>query len=198
MDDGGKPLGASKADEDVEYSDTIKARMIKRMTGPNAMSANALSKEVGISQGTLSRWLRDAGTVNAVATKKPKAASKKKTKKTKPKAEDRSLQEKLRLVLEASELSEDELGAFLRREGLHRAQLEEWRGAATEALGKKPKRRRGKQEPTPEQKRIRNLERKLRHKEKALAEAAALLVLKKKFEAAFGDEDDDTDPTNDE
>ena len=42
-------------------------------------------------------------------------------------------EEKLRVVLEAAQLSEDELGAFLRREGVHEAQLKEWRAAVTEA-----------------------------------------------------------------
>ena len=46
--------------------------------------------------------------------------------------------------------------------------------------------------------RVRELERELNRKEKALAEAAALLVLKKKAQAIWGDEDDDTDPRNDE
>jgi transposase len=41
-------------------------------------------------------------------------------------------------------------------------------------------------------KRIKKLERELRRKEKALAEAAALLVLQKKVQAIWGDEDDDT------
>jgi hypothetical protein len=46
-------------------------------------------------------------------------------------------------------------------------------------------------------KRIRQLERELARKEKALAEAAALLVLKKKVETLYGeDEDDDTNGPN--
>ena len=45
--------------------------------------------------------------------------------------------------------------------------------------------------------RVRKLERELTRKDKALAEAAALLVLKKKVQAIWGDEDDDTDPRND-
>ena len=49
-----------------------------------------------------------------------------------------------------------------------------------------------------EARRVRDLERELQRKEKALAEAAALLVLKKKAQAIWGDEDDDTDPKNDE
>ncbi len=43
-----------------------------------------------------------------------------------------------------------------------------------------------------EAKRVRELERELRRKEKALAETAALLVLKKKAAAIWGDEDDST------
>jgi hypothetical protein len=42
-----------------------------------------------------------------------------------------------------------------------------------------------------ETKRVRELEKELRRKDKALAETAALLVLKKKVQAIWGDEDDD-------
>jgi len=45
----------------------------------------------------------------------------------------------------------------------------------------------------PESKRIRELERELRRKDAALAETAALLVLKKKAQMIWGDEDDNTD-----
>ena len=48
--------------------------------------------------------------------------------------------------------------------------------------------------PTAEARRIRELERELARKEKALAEAAALLILKKKAQALWGDEDDTTAP----
>jgi len=47
-------------------------------------------------------------------------------------------------------------------------------------------------------KRIKELERELRRKDKALAEAAALLILQKKVREALGAEDDDTDPKKDE
>ena len=46
-------------------------------------------------------------------------------------------------------------------------------------------------------KKIRLLERELLRKDKALAETAALLVLKQKTQAIWGDEDDDTDPKSD-
>lgn len=176
----------------MHYPPAVKARMIKRLSGPNAPSANALAKESGICQATLSRWLREAATVNPV-TPQPHDPKKK----TKGKrAQDWTAAEKLEVVMEASKLSDNELGAFLRRRGLHRAQLEEWRQQALTALEKPSAGRGRRRKTTEEQKRIRELEREVRRKEKALAEAAALLVLKKKVQAIWGDEDDDTNPRN--
>ena len=171
----------------------MKTRMLKRLTGPEAMSATALSKETGIAQGTLSRWLRRAGTIGGVSPKKRKQITRSQSRR----AQDWTAKEKLAVVMEAETVPQEELGAFLRRKGLYREQLEQWREAAAQALEESPgRRKRGKRGPTPEQKRIRELERQLRRKEKALAEAAALLVLKKKFETLFGDEEDDTNPTS--
>lgn len=98
--------------------------------------------------------------------------------------------EKLRVVIAAQGLDEVALGALLRREGLHEALLTEWRAAAEAALGARVTRA----GPSPEAERIRDLERELRRKDQALAETAALLVLKKKAQAIWGDADDSTDP----
>ena len=107
---------------------------------------------------------------------------------------DRTPAEKLRLVNEASTLSDEELGEFLRKNGIHNAQLEQWRQDALGGLGAPLRKPSGKN--TSEAKRIRELERDLTRKDKALAETAALLVLKKKAQAIWGDEDDDTTPRN--
>ena len=47
------------------YSDGFRAAMVRRVIGSRAVTASALAKEVGIPQPTLSRWLRDAGTVES-------------------------------------------------------------------------------------------------------------------------------------
>jgi transposase len=117
--------------------------------------------------------------------------SKEKTRPQRP--QDWSPEEKLRVVVESRSLSDEELGSFLRKEGLHQAQLEEWSATAHSSLQV----RKGPKKPSAESKRIRELERELRRKEKALAEAAALLILKKKAQAIWGDEDDDTEPRSD-
>ena len=91
-----------------QYSTAFKSRMLRRLIGPDAVSANALAQEVGIGQTMLSRWLRESRTVEPMRTSKKKQWTG---------------AEKLRVVLEARGLSETELGALLRREGLHESDL---------------------------------------------------------------------------
>lgn len=84
-------------------------------------------------------------------------------------------------------MSDEDLGAFMRREGLHEVDLKEMREAALAGL--KPPVRQG---PSPEEQELKQVKRELRRKEKALAEAAALLVLQKKFQALMAEEGNDT------
>lgn len=59
------------SDVERQYSERFKARMVDQMSGKRRLSANALSKEAGASQRTLSRWPREAGTLERVnATRK--------------------------------------------------------------------------------------------------------------------------------
>lgn len=148
------------------YSEAFRAEMVRKMLPPISMTATAVAAETGLHQPTLSRWLKEARSVGVMD--KP-------AKKWTP-------AEKFRVVVEASKLSDAELGEFLRREGLHEAQLKEWRVAAEGGLADAPKSSRR----SPEAKKIKELERELRRKDKALAEAAALIILKKKPKRSGG------------
>ena len=175
------------------YKERFKAEMVKRMLGPNAPSHGKLALETGVPQPTLSRWLRQATTLEEVTRKTGKPTGRR-TRRSSPRRE-RTADGKLQLVLEAAALSQEELGAFLREKGIFEADLLEWRESALTGLRAEPTAR----PATPaEVKRVRELERELRRKDKALAEAAALIILKKKVQAILGDEDDDTDPRSDE
>jgi len=170
----------------TEFSEAFKSKVVQRMLGPEGMSANALAGKVNLSQTTLSRWRRQAaGTMpvmsNKVSTSKPSTARR---------IEDWSPEERLRVVTESSRLADDELGAFLRREGLHEETLRQWRAAALEGLV--PLRT-----DRSDQKRVCELEKELKRKDRALAEAAALLLLEKKLQSMWGAGDDDTGPKND-
>jgi hypothetical protein len=156
------------------------------MCGPRALPARALALEIGVSEATLSRWKKSAGTVGLMA-KRPKEEAGAGGSGMRPK--DRSPEEKLRLVIEAASLPDAELGAFLRREALHEADLDRWRRDSLAGLSSQvvPKRQADMAES-----RARQLEKELDRKEKALAEAGALLLLQKKVREIWEDEDDDT------
>jgi transposase len=107
--------------------------------------------------------------------------------KPKPAVREWRVEQKARVLADAADLDGEELTAYLQREGVKLAEYEQWRIALDE----------GGRASASTNKRIRQLERELARKEKALAEAAALLVLKKKVETLYGeDEDDDTNGEN--
>ncbi len=161
----------------VPYTEEFRLEMVRRMSGPYSVTAKSLSRESGVAQVTLSDWLREARTVGGVSKR------------------ERSPEEKLRLVLLGVNLEGEELGAFLRREGVHEVELRDWRKAMLSGLagGRPPS------SSTPDALKVRQLQKDLRRKDKALAEAAALVILKKKAQD-FGwlppDEDDSTNESN--
>lgn len=96
-------------------------------------------------------------------------------------------------VMESSRLSGAELGAFLRRKGIHEAHLDDWRARILAGLAQRPV----SANASAESRRVKDLERELLRKDRALAEAAALLVLEKKVRALWGDGADSTTRGND-
>jgi transposase len=157
------------------FSVAFKQKMVQRLIGKNAVTASQLSRETGIRQQNLSRWLEEARSLPTVA-KKPK-----------PVEREWTVEEKARVLAEGSKLDGEELTAYLEREGVKLVEYEQWRLALDE----------GGVASVSTIRRIRQLERELARKEKALAEAAALLILKKKVEAFYEEgEDDDTNEKN--
>ena len=181
---------------DMPYSDMFKNAMIQKMTGPGAMSASALSKRVEVPQATLSKWLRKAG-VDSPFRYSNNGNEYSQMPKTKGprRPNDWSAEDKLKVVMEAAALDDEQLGAFLREKGLHMTHLEQWRKQMLDGLQLTGSKKRTKDKKAYT-KRIRTLEKELRRKDKALAETAALLVLKKKVQEIWGDEDDPTAGSN--
>lgn len=173
-----------------QYSVNFKKRMVERMVGPRRVSASALSKEVGVPQPTLSLWLRAAGSVSvAMSDDEKKRATRR--------PDDWSPQEKVAAVMEAAGLPNADLGAWLRRKGLTEEHLRQWREALEERAAAvfEPREPRGSAES---RRRVKELERELRRKDKALAETAALLVLQGKMQALWAAEDEPTRQSSDE
>jgi transposase-like protein len=179
------------------YSETFKNKLVARMLMPNPRPMATLARETGVTEPTLYRW-RNEATLRGMSTDRPDDFDKSAAPAKPPHAW--TPEDKLAVVLEAAAIPEAELGAFLRRKGVHEAQLAEWRKQVTEGAVAALRGPSGRDRKAAhvEAKRVRELERELARKDKALAEAAALLVLKKKVQAIWGDEDDDTTPENDE
>ena len=153
------------------YPETVKEAMVQKLTTPGAPSARALAQEVDITQSTLSRWVREyakLGKAGGVMKKR--------------RPQDWTAEEKLVAVLEYEKLDERERGTYLREKGLHSVHVERWRQQILEGLKSSKS---GKKDPRDTK--IKELEKELGRKEKALAEAAALLVLKKKAQDIWGD-----------
>ena len=180
-------LGAEEVD--MEYPDMFKRSMIQKMTGPDAVSATALSKEVDVPQPTLSKWLRMAGIGPSYVSNNAQEYTKMAKINESMRPNDWSAEDKLKVVLEASSLDGKQLGAFFRSKGLHQTHIDQWRSQMLNGLQKGPSKNKSGRKNVDAQ-RMRALEKELNRKDKALAETAALLVLKKKVQEIWGDEDD--------
>ena len=125
-----------------------------------------VAQEIGVSASTLERWRADA-------LSRP--------------ARERAWTAPVRLdaVLTTATMDEAARSAWCREHGVYPQELERWRQAATQALADPEEVRASPQQTKQDRRRIQELERELRRKEKALAETAALLVLSKKVAAIF-------------
>jgi hypothetical protein len=141
------------------FSVALKQQMVARLTGVNAVSAAQLARETGISQQNLSRWLSEARSSPFGAADEGIGFT-------------WTVAQKARIIAQAATLAGDELSRYLAGEGVRLAHFRRWRLALEEA---------GK-ESVGMAKRIGKLERELARKDRALAEAAALLLLRERIE----------------
>src|SRR5688500_5495022 len=133
------------------YCETFKTQMVQRMLSPNGRPMRTLSRETGVPEPTLYRWRNGAtllGMPSSDSDDKPPAAP----------SHEWSAEEKLAVVLEAAGISDPDLGEFLRRKGIHEAQLREWR---QQALGGLRGKQVAKATTGEDARRVRELEREL-------------------------------------
>ncbi|WP_425273752.1 IS3 family transposase [Pseudomonas avellanae] len=145
------------------------------MLPPLNLSMAEVSRREGVSEMSLSNWRKQLSSEgNAVSENTPMA-------------EKWSAEARFAVVLEAAGLSEIDLGEYCRRKGLYPEQIKAWRHSFI--TGQKPEKTQQKEDreqSRKDKKRIQELERELRRKDKALAETAALLVLRKKLNDYWG------------
>lgn len=160
------------------YSNEIRESMVQKLCLPNRPSVLQLSKDSGIPHSTLKFWIRKFGSLPKMVERRPK---------------DWTAKERFKAICDANGLSDEELGEFLRKAGLHSHQLAEWERQFIAEVEGKPRRGRPKKDPeviTLESK-VKQLERDLRRKNNALAEQSALLILQKKANEMWSKYEDD-------
>src|SRR6185369_460353 len=160
------------------YADDMKEAAVQRFLTSD-LTLTAVAEQFGTTRHSVANWVRVAHSRGEM--KKPKqhlvAAA--------TPTDDRSASEKLRLLIEAGSLSEEQLGEFLRREGLRDGDLERFRAEALGGLE-------GKVHSPQDRRQIQELERLNTKQAKRLREAEVLLDLQKKVHELWGAKDDDT------
>ena len=162
------------------YPEERKNAIVQKMLPPISMAVAELSHSEGLSTKTLYRWRKEAHSGRVYVAKKGSSS------------EQLSAEAKFAIVVETATLSEHELGQYCRERGLFPEQINAWKQAFIQGAKPDPKQLKADKEAlSKERQRSKELERELRRKDKALAETAALLVLRKKAHAIWGDEKDE-------
>jgi len=154
----------------ARYGQQFKERVVARLLPPESSPVAEVSNKVGISVTTLERWRAEfLASASDVQPRRWTPAA------------------RLEAVIATAGLDETARSAWCREHGVFPTALDAWKRDAIGGLG----------EPADDsvatkqdRRRVKELERELRRKDKALAETAALLVLSKKLQAIFHEGED--------
>jgi transposase len=139
---------------------------------PESAALELVAQEVGIGVGTLERWREEAQSRPARGRAWTAGA-------------------RLEAVITTASMDETGKSAWCRQHGVYPTELDKWRASCTAALAEPEEARASPQATRADRKRIKELERDLLRKDRALAETAALLVLSKKVAAIFNKGEDE-------
>ena len=148
----------------ARYGQAFKDRAVARLLPPQSVALEVAAREVGVGVGTLERWREEAQSRPARVRTWTAGA-------------------RLEAVITTAALGEAGKSAWCREHGVYPADLGKWRLSCTSALAEPEEARASPQSTRADRKRIKELERELLRKDRALAETAALLVLSKKVQA---------------
>ena len=162
----------------ARYGQSFKSKAVARLLPPESAALELVALQVGVGvgvgvgAGTLERWRAElqSGT---------------------ERGQSQTAVSRLDAVIATAAMNETAKNAWCREHGVYTAELAQWLASATAALGE-PSKAAGRTPAKPQEgRRIKELERNLLRKDRALAETLALLVLSKKVEAIFNKGEDE-------
>ena len=153
-----------------EFKDSVVVKVLNR----GDRTIDEVCAEAGVPKTSVRNWISASAMVGS------KSAS------SKGSRMKWTSEAKFKAVLDTASLVDTELGHYLRKEGLYSNQVVDWRAQFVENFEPKVKLKRDERDD-----KIRVLEREILRKDKALAEASALLILQKKVSLIWGNSDED-------
>ena len=156
-----------------QRTEEFKRAAVEKFHHRGSRSVEEVARGLGVSSWSLYQWSKGYGSSEGMKKNRRPA--------------ERSVQEKLKAVIEFEGLEGEKQGEYLRREGLHSEHIAGWKKSMEAGLeGGGGLTAANRSEWAADKKKIKELERDLARKDRALAETTALLVLKKKADLIWG------------
>lgn len=157
----------------MKYSEEFIEQALVKVHSRGDRTLRQVAEELGVNFYTIQRWLKVRKIVRTDVAGREK------------RPDEWQREERFAALLETHGLNEEQVSAWCRERGLFPHHLEQWKEAFRTG------------DPAPAKplsdkalvKENAKLKKELHRKDKALAEAAALLVLQKKFQALWADEE---------
>ena len=164
-----------------KFSGAFKSNVVEKTINRDSdVTLDDIANEYGINQSTVGRWVRGSQQQTggqAVVSKQEK------------RPQDWPVAEKLQAIIDCEHLDEEASSAYCREKGIYTHHIKQWKLAFMQTNGGSMQQA-DKQQLKILKEENKQLKRELNRKEKALAETAALLVLKKKVQQIWGSDED--------
>lgn len=158
------------------YTKAFRQQALEKVYNRGDRTVQAIAEDLNLNPWTLKNWMKlpkeAVESPSGLITKRP---------------QDWSLSERFQLILDSQDKEGETLNAWCREQGIFPHHLQAWRkdfetGTSEAAVSRS--------EWRDLKANYQALQRELKRKEKALAEAAALLVLQKKYQALWEEKDE--------
>ena len=169
----------------AQYAAERKESVVRRMLASPERSIRELSQDTGISVRSLYDWRRKAIQEGSSVAGQSQPSGRQAL------GAQRTSAQKIAVVAETRTLNEAERVEYCRAHGVYPEEVQAWREAVESALaGGMVPAKVFREARAAQARRVKELEHELRRKERALAETAALLTLRKKAQAIWGEGED--------
>lgn len=162
----------------MKYSKSFRNAILKKVLPPENRSVYSVAKEAGIAAITINSWLANLKTGTLTIDQDGDDP-----------VNERSMKEKLELLLEHQQIPEDGKGEWLRQKGLHSEHVNLFKQEVTSLIVHKNDEKDKKIREL--EKKLKEQDRELQRKDSALAEVVAILTLKKKLDSRKGITDEE-------